>query len=145
MGCRTILTTGVITRENTMGGDDFNKAGDAPATVNDETFFGIRKAIKQRLAFHQETLESEVKKLSKSMQITEKIIQALDAGSPSLSIRFPGNLDVDVIVIGKISWRDVADQLIKLLKIEGLGARFETQKGDNGGNLSYLRIWGLKH
>jgi hypothetical protein len=57
-----------------MGGDDFSKAGDALATVNDDTFLGIRKAIKQRLAFHQETLDSEVKKLSKSMQIMEKII-----------------------------------------------------------------------
>jgi hypothetical protein len=128
-----------------MGGDDFSKAGDALATVNDDTFLGIRKAIKQRLAFHQETLDSEVKKLSKSMQIMEKIIEALDAGSSSLSIRFPVSLDVNVIVIGKISWRDVAEQLIKLLLKEGLGARFETEKGDNGGNLSYLRIWGLKH
>lgn len=128
-----------------MGGDDFSKAGDALATVNDDTFLGIRKAIKQRLAFHQETLDSEVKKLSKSMQIMEKIIEALDAGSSSLSIHFPVSLDVNVIVIGKISWRDVAEQLIKLLLKEGLGARFETEKGDNGGNLSYLRIWGLKH
>jgi hypothetical protein len=69
----------------------------------------------------------------------------LDAGSSSLSIHFPVSLDVNVIVIGKISWRDVAEQLIKLLLKEGLGARFETEKGDNGGNLSYLRIWGLKH
>jgi hypothetical protein len=128
-----------------MGGDDFSKAGDALATVNDDTFLGIRKAIKQRLAFHQETLDSEVKKLSKSMQIMEKIIEALDAGSSSLSIRFPVSLDVNVIVIGKISWRDVAKQLIKLLLKEGLGARFETEKGDNGEFLSYLRISGLKH
>jgi len=33
---------------NPMGGDDFNKDNNAPATVNDDTFLGIRKAINQR-------------------------------------------------------------------------------------------------
>ena len=123
-----------------MGGDDFNKAGDAPATVNDETFFGIRKAIKQRLAFHQETLESEVKKLSEQMQITEKIIQALDDGMPRLTIPFPHNRDVDTKIIGTCSWGEVANHLIKLLSMEGLSAQYLTRGRQKTGELTSLYI-----
>ena len=123
-----------------MGGDDFNKDNNAPATVNDDTFLGIRKAINQRLDVHQETLDAMVKDLSESMQITERIIEAVDNGKTHINISFPKHMAISRKIIGTYSYGDVADRLTKLLRLEGLKVSWYATHENKNGDLRGLSI-----
>ena len=84
-----------------MGGDNFDKSGDDENIIQEDSLLGIRKAMNQRLDFHLETFDSEVKKLSERMGVVKKIIQTLDDGNQSISIPFPDGLEPDSKVIGE--------------------------------------------
>lgn len=115
-----------------MGGNDFNKSSNDKNTIREDSFLGIRKTISQRLEFHLDLLESEVKKLSEKMGIMEKIIQALDDGNQSVNIPFPESLSPDDKVIGEYNWSHVADRLVALICSEGVSARYTTKKTQGG-------------
>jgi hypothetical protein len=107
-----------------MGGDNFNKSSDDRNSGQEDSLLGIRTTIGQRLDLHLDTLESAVKNLTESMEIMEKIIQALDAGEQSLSIPFPKGLALEGKLIGKYNWSHVADRLVELISSEGVRVKY---------------------
>ena len=81
-----------------------------------------------------------VKNLSESMQITERIIEAVDNGKTHINISFPKNMAISDKIIGTYSYSDVADRLTKLLRLEGLKVSWYGSRGNKIGDLNALSI-----
>jgi hypothetical protein len=107
---------------------DFDKSDGGKTVVPESSRLGIRSTINRTLDSHEDTLHSEARKLFESMNVTEKIIQALDNGQTSVNIPFPAKLVPENRFIGKYRWSDVANILVELIKSEGVPAHYTTKE-----------------
>lgn len=106
---------------------DFDKSDWDKTVVPESSGLGIRSTINRTLNSHEDTLHSKAKKLFETMNVMERIIQALNNGQTSVNISFPPRLVPKNRFIGKYRWSDVADKLVELIKSEGVHASYTTK------------------
>ena len=103
---------------------DFDKSDGDKIVVPESSRLGIRSTINRTLNSHEDTLHSEAKKLFETMNVMERIIQALNNGQTSVNISFPTLLRRDGRIIGNYTWSDVANKLVEMIESEGINAKW---------------------